>query len=193
MALTTLAEAKAYMGVTSAAHDAEITRLVEQADDVVLDLAGESPYSVSGTENVRSSGGVLLLSRYPVTAVTSLGSYTGSYGDPYQGGYLSSYDGDLTTGAPIINGAAGIIQSPYADGTWVSITYTAGLAAVPAAFVDAALVFVSYKYRRNHGGSESYMPSGVDGSVAPPMGTSALREQIRLALGRYARTADSIA
>ncbi len=93
-----------------------------------------------------------------------------------------------TADAEIVSSDAGTIRSYGGE-----VTYTAGLESVPDAYVDAALVFISYKYRRNRGGSESYMPAGADGGIAPPMGVSALEQQIRLALGPYARSSSQIA
>jgi hypothetical protein len=163
------------MGVTSTAHDAEITRLCSQSLGVVENMAGPALERRQFTERY-AGGRSLLLRRYPVVSVESIGSVVNG---------VSTLATDPTSYA-IINGEMGSIGSPYAYGT-VEVTYTAGLAVVPDEAVDAALVFVSYKYRRNHGGSESYMPAGVDGGIAPPMGTTALREQVRLALGPYAR------
>lgn len=174
--LVTLAEAKAYMGVTTSAHDVEIGRLVAQADGVVQNLAG--PTLLRSTETERyAARRTLLLRRYPVVSVTAVASIVG--------GISTAYTGPATDYA-VIDPDLGEISSPFAGGS-VDVTYTAGLPEAPAEAVDAALVFVSYKYRRNHGGSESYMPAGQDSGIAPPMGVTALRDQIRLALGPYAR------
>jgi hypothetical protein len=173
--LVTLAEAKTYMGVTSAAHDVEITRYCGQALGVVENMAGPALVRRSFTERY-DGGRSLLLHRYPVVSVQSGGSVVNGAVTLATG--LTSY--------AVIDGTIGRVGSPFGYGT-VEVTYTAGLEVVPDEAVDAALVFVSYKYRRNHGGSESYMPAGVDGGIAPPMGTKALRDQIRLALGPYAR------
>lgn len=174
MALVTLPAAKLYMGVTSNTHDAEITRLCRQSLGVVENIAGPALVRRQFTER-HDGRSTLLLDRYPVLSVESVGSVAG-------GGVTLSTS---TASFAVIDGAVGRIASPFGYGT-VEVTYTAGLATVPDEAVDAALVFVSYKYRRNHGGSESYMPAGVDGGTAPPMGTRALRDQIRLALGPYA-------
>ena len=176
MSLTTLAEAKSYMDVKTSAHDLEIVRLCAASLGVVENLAG--PALVRRTfaaERYTASGSTLLLRRYPVVSVTSVGS-------------LNSL-GAITlaqSGFYVIDGNR--IASPYGYGT-VEVTYVAGLPAVPDEAVDAALIYVSYKYRRNHGGSESYMPAGVDGGIAPPMGVDALHRQIALALGGYAAVA----
>lgn len=176
MALTTLAEAKTYMDVKTAAHDAEITRLVAQADGVVQNMAGPAVQRATFVER-HSGRAVLLLDRYPIVSVTSVGSVSGGVSTLYTG---------PTTDFAVIDGNVGSIASPFHSGL-VEVTYIAGPLTPPAEAVDAALLFISYKYRRNHGGSESYMPAGVDGGIAPPMGVTALEQQIRLALGAYAR------
>ena len=94
---------------------------------------------------------------------------------------------DLAAKPILINAAIGKVRLAYPEGTLVEFAYTAGLPAVPDEAIDAALVFISYKYRRNHGGSATYMPAGADASIAPPMGVAALKEQMRLALGSYAK------
>lgn len=171
MPLTSLAEAKAYMGVTTIEHDVEITRLVSQADDVVQEWAGPTAIRATYVDEVTVRG-PLLLPRYPVVSVTSVETFNGT-------GFTTD-----TTPAAVFDGN---VTTTYRYGSRLRITYVAGLAAIPAAYVDAALVWISYKYRRNHGGSETYMPSGVDGSISPPMGTRAVRDQIVAALGPYAR------
>lgn len=154
--LVTLAEAKAYMGVTTSAHDTEIARLVAQAGGVVQNLAGPTP--LIATFNDPVVGG--LLPHYPIVSVTAL---------------------DVT----VVNASIGQVRTSATE-----VTYTAGLSSTPPPeFVDAALLFISYKYRRNHGGSESYMPAGQDSGIAPPMGVTALYQQIRLALGEHAKGA----
>ena len=176
MSLTTLFDAKAYMGVKSIVNDPEIERLVRTADGVIQLNAG--PALMTGTFVERHPGGrTILLQRYPVTSITSVGSVVGDVSTLYTG---------LASAYGIIDAASGVIGSPYARGI-VEVTYVAGLTQPPAEAVDAALVYVSYKYRRAHGGSEAFTPAGADGSVAPPMGVSALEQQIRLALGSYAR------
>lgn len=175
MALVTLAEAKSYMGVSTAAHDAEITRLIAQADGVVQEMAGPAVQRATFVERY-SGGSTILLARYPVVSVTSVGQVVNG---------VTTLATDPSRYA-IINASIGQIASPFGSGN-VEVTYVAGPLTPPAEAVDAALVFISYKYRRNHGGSESYMPAGVDGGIAPPMGVTALHQQMRLALGSYAR------
>lgn len=166
--LVTLTEAREYLGGPSTAHNAEITRYVGASLGVIENMAG--PALVRRTFTERVTVGVNLLRRYPVVSVVSL--TVGSTVLPAA---------DLT--GSVVDGELGSVTLPQAG----TVVYTAGLDPVPDEAVDAALVYISYKYRRNHGGSESYMPAGVDGGVAPPMGTKALHDQIRLALGPYAR------
>lgn len=173
MSLTTLAEAKAYMSVKSGDHDAEIARLVAQADGVVQNMAVEALQRATFVER-HPAASTILLNRCPIVSLTSVSLVTrGVVGAAVTTGFVLD---------------ASTISSPFAYST-VEVTYVAGPLVAPPEAVDAALVFVSYKYRRNHGGSESYMPAGVDGGIAPPMGVGALEQQIRLALGQYARGA----
>ena len=174
MSLTTLFDAKAYMGVKSIVNDPEIERLIRAADGVIQKYAG--PALVSGTFVERHNGNAseVWLHRYPVTAITSVGSVVNG---------VSTLSAASTYW--VVNAAQGVIRTPY-TGT-VEVTYVAGLAQPPAEAVDAALVYVSYKYRRAHGGSESYTPAGNDGSIAPPVGVGTIEQQISFALGSYAR------
>lgn len=173
MALVTLAQVKTYMGLTSTANDDELNRLIGAATGGVELMSWATLERRTFTAE-RVTVGALL--RAPLVSISAFG--------------LVGYNGVVTaytdpTGYSIINPAAGTINYPYTTGT-VEVTYIAGLATVPDEAADAALVWISYKYRRNHGGSETFMPAGVDGSVAPPMGTTALGQQVRLALGQYA-------
>ena len=183
MALTTLLDAKTYLGFPNPAtphgHDAEIERYVAQADGVIQTHAGPAVQRATFVERYLANGPTLLLDRYPVVSVTSIGSVAGDVSTLYTGA-ASDY--------AVVNAEIGRISTPYSSGQ-VEVTYAAGLATPPAEAVDAALLFISYKYRRNHGGSETYMPSGVDSGIAPPMGVTALKQQIRLALGEYAKGA----
>lgn len=173
MPLTSLPEAKAYMGVTTTANDAEIALLVEQADGVVQNHAGPALQQATFVER-HVGGPVVLLHRYPIVSITSVSTV---YSGTVTAADVSSYG--------IADAELGEIFTPSASR--VEVTYVAGFATPPAEAVDAALLFVSYKYRRNHGGSETYMPAGADSGIAPPMGVGALEQQIRLALGSYAR------
>lgn len=176
MSLTTLADAKAYLGVESPKWDAEIARLAAAADGVVQSHAG--PALARGTFTERHTArSVLLLRRYPVVSVTSVGSVSG--------GVVTLYAGAVT-GFGVIDADVGTIACPFSSGT-VEVVYVAGLATVPPEAVDAALVYVAYKYRRNHGGTASYTPAGADASIAPPQGVPSLEAQLRLALGEHAR------
>jgi hypothetical protein len=172
--LVTLAEAKTYMGLTSVEHDDEINRYIAQADGVIQSHAGPAIQRDTFVERY-SARRDLLLNRYPVESITSIGT-VGSDGlvTPLD---ASSYH--------ILDARMGKL-SLFSYGL-VEVTYVAGSLTPPAEAVDAALVFISYKYRRNHGGSESYMPAGQDAGISPPMGVDALTRQIRLALGDYAR------
>lgn len=82
----------------------------------------------------------------------------------------------------VVDGGVGYADLPAGA---TSVTYTAGLSEVPEEAVDAALLYVSWRYRRNHGGSETYMPAAYDGVA--PMGTAAIGALIRQALGPLAR------
>lgn len=176
MSLTTLADAKAYLGVTALTWDAEISRLVAAADGVVQSHAG--PALARGTFTERhTADGVLMLRRYPVVSVTSVGLVVGGVVTPYAG---------AVTGFGVIDADAGKIACPFASGT-VEVVYVAGLATVPPEAEIAALKYVKYEYQRNHGGSASYTPAGADASIAPPQGVPSIEAQLRLALGEFAR------
>lgn len=154
--LTTLADAKAYLGgtatgvPTSPAEDEQLEGLLVAATPVIEQLVGpvlQRPV----TEAVTSNGGVLTLSQYPVVAITSV---TGRDGIARS---LVSY--------PAVNLAAGLVGAPAGSTEVVTVTYTAGRVAalpVPANIRLATLELVAHWWRQRRGGSASYLPAGDD-------------------------------
>jgi len=75
LALVTLADAQAYIGLSAAASDDRINRIAESAEDWIADKCGVSWTNGTKTDylsSVGSGGGLLRLQNGPASAVTSV-------------------------------------------------------------------------------------------------------------------------
>lgn len=178
MALVTLPQAKRFLDFddpeAAHRHDEELERYCRQADGVVQKVAKQTLVSDTYVDRVDALGGEVLLPRTPVVSITSWSTV--------------GYDGtalDTAVGGGLLDAEHGRARLGSAFGP-VEVTYVAGLEEVPDEAVDAALLFVSYKYRRNHGGAEGFQLAGADAVTPNPMSANALRQQLALALGPYA-------
>lgn len=158
--LVSLDRVKTHLGLENTTrHDAELVDLIESCTPVIEELAGPVfPRTV--TEPLR--GNVLRFA--PVMSVLSV-SNGGVTVDP------ASY---------VLDGPAGLFDLTV----WsrdVTVTYVAGRATVPANIRRAALRWISWSWRRDHGGSESYMPAGDD--AVPGLGVVGIEKELRHILG----------
>jgi hypothetical protein len=139
--LTTLANAKQWLGVTSSSDDAMLSRLVSAASDYIQTWLGRTIASATYTETRDGTGGDrLMFSNYPVTAVTSLsvdGISIPLAANSQQPGYLWN-----ATSIRTINGYS------FTRGVQnVTVAYTAGYAATPNEIEQAAIELVSLRYK----------------------------------------------
>lgn len=172
--LVSIEQVQTYLDLPGGVHEDELRRLIAQATGVVQMHAG--PTLIAGTfvDTVEVRGGRAVLPHWPILAPAPTATYLDFRGEP------------VAVTVHVLDASIGLV-SVAGRRERVTVTYAAGLDEVPAEAEDAALVFIAYKYRRNHGGSESYLPAGVDAQVVTPMGTKTLADQLALALGEYAR------
>lgn len=138
--LTTLANAKQWLGVTTSADDALLSRLVSAASDYIQTWLNRTIQSQAYTETRDGTGGAKLsLANYPATAV-SLVSVDGISIPPSAGvnspGYLFSPTQIILRGYSFTRG----IQN-------VTLAYTAGFATTPNEIEQSAIELVSLRYK----------------------------------------------
>lgn len=173
----TLDEVKAQLNLTSTAEDIELQLYTEAATDLIEELVG--PMVVAEfTESAECGGhGAVLLRHWPITEVASV----------EQGGAPVDVDldrSDLTIGSVQV-GRRG----------WVTVTYSAGRAPVPAALKLATLLTVDHLWETQRGrqggftaihGVDDDSPVGGDasflvmqGNALPPRAKGLLRPYLQ--------------
>lgn len=141
MPLATLADLKTYLGITTAAVDTELTRLLNMASQVAEQHVERTLSSGARTERRSGKGGnVLYLKNYPITAVSLLTidgtTYTASDGTTT--GYLINDDGMSLTliGACFNVGVKNIV-----------VNYTAGYTTIPDDVQHSVIEIAAQAYR----------------------------------------------
>ena len=142
MALTTLANVKAFKNITVTDHDVELTRLIPTVDNFVAEYCGRIFEQATVTEyhSTRAGQRVLLLHRAPIVSITSI------HDDPlrvYGANTLLastvyvSDDDDLKAGMVRLDGisfSAGLRN--------VKVIYVGGFATIPCALEQAAIELI---------------------------------------------------
>ena len=140
--LTTLADVKLWLNISTSTDDALLTRLITAASRFIETWSNRSFSGVASFTETRNGSGLyrLMLANYPVTAVASVTVNTvliplasssvasGYFWDSVGNIYLSGY---LFTRA---------LQN-------VSITYSAGFTSVPMEIAQACIDLVSIRYK----------------------------------------------
>lgn len=113
-ALTTIASAKTYMGISDSSQDAMIEQLINSVSDDIANRCNRVFLLAERTEKLNGNGSSdLLLLHYPVTEITSVSIDTTVIdADEYS---LDNGSGMLTR-----------LGSAWPDGQKMTITYTAG-------------------------------------------------------------------
>ena len=138
--LTTLADLKSWLTITSTTDDAMLARLITAASKYIQSWLNRTIASATYNETRDGNGGTrLFLGNYPVTAVASL-----------------SIDG-ITIPASPGPGQPGYVFNQYAisvrgytftdDYNNVVISYTAGFASVPQELAQACIDLIALRYR----------------------------------------------
>lgn len=133
--LTTLANVKAYLGLTATGDDVLLGNLITGASAWLKSVLNRDIVSTTYTETISGTGtSALILSNYPVTAVGSL-AINGVAVAP------SAFVFD-DLGITLLDGA----KFPYQPAA-VSVTYTAGFVDVPWDIAQACVEIVAWRYK----------------------------------------------
>lgn len=167
MALATIAQLKAYLGITTAGSDDLLTALLAASEQAVVKHLDRNVESASYTAVMDGNGSSLLtLAQYPITAVSSV-KIDGRV-VPQSSGYGVS--GFLFRDREII------LRGEYRftlDTANVEIVYTAGYSQVPADINQAVLQIAALRYKeRDWTGYQSKSLAGetvaFETSALPP-------------------------
>jgi hypothetical protein len=158
--LFTLAEYKAYMGITNPSDDAAISALIPKVSNIVktickrtfVDYVNDSKVEVS-----RGGKGYLDLSEYPVLSVSSV-EFSDTYGQSYT--TLTEFiDYIVDAEAEKVVFIAGPYNSNVSQPNRFKVTYTAGYEELPVDLKLALFDLVTY-YRRGDGAIHSHKNPG---------------------------------
>lgn len=139
MAFATLAQVKEWLGITGAADDALLTRMLDAATASMERYMARTILSASYTETRSGTGGnALTLRNRPISAVSSVtvNGTAWAASDGRSTGYV--FDGETLF-------AIGNIFARASQN--VVVTYTAGYATVPADLEQACIELVGAKYK----------------------------------------------
>ncbi len=168
--LTTLANVKQWVNVSNSTDDALLTRLITSVSNFMQSWLNRqlNPATYSDV-NDGTGGQRMMLTNYPVTAVTSLtvdGIPVPASSSPTSPGYTFDQYGVTLRGGYYFGSG---LQS-------VSVTYTAGYASMPVEIEQACIELVSLRYAerlrpgvtsRSLGGENvAYSSAGISNSVS---------------------------
>lgn len=153
--LVELSEAKAYTRVTSSSEDTLMQTLLDGAEAFIEQYGGVSLSSVSFTENLQGGGTLLIPSRHPVTAVSSIV-------DEWAGETEASDSYEITEDymgiRRVISGLSWFLGNPSKWGRGLgryTVAYTAGYDGdthtAPTSLKTAVLELVARHYRLRGG------------------------------------------
>ena len=168
--LVTLAEAKAHLNITSGSDDAEIMGMVEAVTEPIERIVG-SVLPQAYTERHDGDRAMIALSHRPVLSVTSV-TLPG-------GGTVTPPGYELDADAAVLTRMAGIYRRAWEAGR-IAISYTAGLAAVPAHVRLAALIVVQHLWETQRGGPRDQRFTGGSEDWSPGMGFALPRRALEL-------------
>lgn len=153
--LVTLSEAKAYTRVTSSSEDTLMQTLLDGAESFVEQHGGVSLTSSSFTDNVAGGGTLLIPSRHPVTAVSSIVDEWASETEAEDSYEITE---DYMGIRRVVSGLSYFLDNPSKWGRGLgryTVTYTAGYDGethtAPASLKTAVLELVARHYRLRGG------------------------------------------
>lgn len=138
--LTTLPNAKAWLGVGTSGDDALLTRLVTAASQYIQAWLNRSIASASYTDTFDGTGKTkLMLGNYPITAVASV---------TVDGTAIPASTGPTTPGYVFTRTAIMLRSYAFSCGVQnVVIAYTAGYTATPPELEQACIELIALRYR----------------------------------------------
>jgi hypothetical protein len=161
MSAVLLTDAKTFLNVTVATHDAELQSMLDRAEAILARRVG--PLSLTTvTDEVHTGPGPLLLKRYPVVSVTSATS---------DGVAVSDLDLDVDTG---------LLYGAFTSGfRKVRVTYTAGRAVPPADLEAAVLELVKHLWESQRPAGAQAPPGSLAGDDIQPGGSYLLPYRVQ--------------
>lgn len=139
--LTTVADVKAFLGITFTTDDALIQTLVSNASAFIGQYCNRRIMSASYTESYNGYGGdTLVPNNFPITQVASVmvdGVVIPAAGSPTQSGFVNDDKAIYLRGYSFNTGRKN-----------VQVTYTAGFATVPPELAQACIEIIAVKYKR---------------------------------------------
>jgi hypothetical protein len=190
--LTTLANAKAWLGLTDTSQDAIVSNLITAISSAILNFTGRTiltPVTALGEVRDGKNTNALFTREYPIDSLTSL--YIDGALIPQSTGYSPSYTGGAGW---LINSEANAIKLigyKFTKGVGnVTINYQAGYATVPSDMEMATWIAIkaAFDQRRvaDNLNSES-IPGVWSGSYVPSASRTMLPKQVMDALRSYVR------
>ena len=158
-ALVSLSDAKRHLNITGGANDAELQEFVDAAEEIVRAEARQFA-SATHVETLWVTGGYVILSNTPVTAVASVVSAG------------ETISGATFTASGLLSGLRGWRE--------VTVTYTAGRD-VPTARAYVAALMVTQRLWETQRGSAPVLGGGGEPTFTPGMG--GIITEIRAVLG----------
>jgi uncharacterized phiE125 gp8 family phage protein len=146
MALTSLANVKQWLEITTSTNDALLTRIIDSCSSYIESWLNRKILQASYTENYNGSGSsALTLTNYPIISLQSV-----SIGGVAQAIVSQS---DFTTSGVKFSGRRLIGQNiKFSKGAGnIIISYTAGYAAVPSDIEQACIELVALRYKNGRG------------------------------------------
>ena len=133
--LTTLANVKSWLGVSSTDDDAQLTRLITAASDFVANYCSRTFASTVMSDRKYHGNGnsTLVLRNWPIISIQSL-AIDGVTVDPAN---YSFYDRMICL-------SQGVFNRGLAN---VSVSYTAGYTTIPLGLEQAVIELIAFKYR----------------------------------------------
>ena len=138
--LTTLANVKQWVNVTSSTDDSLLTRLITSVSNFIQTWLNRALSSATYTETYDGPIGTrMLVANYPVTAIASLSI----------DGATIPLSTDVTVAGYVLDTYGVILRGNYSFGNGrsnVEITYTAGYSVIPVEIEQAAIELVALRY-----------------------------------------------
>jgi uncharacterized phiE125 gp8 family phage protein len=182
-ALVSLADAKAFLKITSSAEDSVIENFINRASSfansytqrLLLLRSNSEGYSGDNTDT-------LILKNYPITSIVDIRIDDGSGDVPPS---VSSDDYTMDTKGGIVKFLNGVFAPKGFLN--ISVTYTAGyaLASVPATIQEAVLLYIASAYRSQYLGQRFGVTSEHVGDRTLTYSNDEIMNQIKGLLNPY--------